>query len=62
MKYISANIILKTNVPNFASSSCLIDHHNELQSEFFAIVANVRIGFDNIEIAEIKHRIFSFDT
>ena len=38
------NIILKTNVPSFAPSFCLFDQHYELQSEFFAIVANVRIG------------------
>ena len=44
------NIILKTNVPSFAPSSCLIDQHYERQSEFFSIVANVRIGWTSFTV------------
>ena len=47
------NIILQTTLPSFAPWSFLIDDHCELQSEFFATVANVRIGWTSFSVSKI---------
>ena len=47
-----SNITLQTTLLSFAPWSFLIDDHCELQSEFFAIVANVRIGWTSFRVRE----------
>ena len=49
------NIILQTTLPSFAPWSFLTDNHCELQSEFFAIVANVRIGWTSFRVFLYDH-------
>ena len=44
------NNILQTTLLSFAPWSFLIDNHCELQSEFVAIVANVRIGWTSFRV------------
>ena len=44
------NIILQATLSSFAPWSFLIDDHCELQSEFFATVANVRIGWTSFRV------------
>ena len=51
------NMIFQTNVPSFAPSLFPIDHHCELQSEFFDIVAFVRIVCSSCRVLRITNAL-----